>query len=261
MKQVNPVLTVVYSLAIVLAILVGLGMPRFYDWTGADQSRPAPIVGYIAIGLLVACLLAWIALLASWWTGFCKANASDLAPAMQEQSGTSSATEAGRVTSSGGAASIWKLLSLTTAAAIVAAGVRLFPVTVSALTLLFAFGRAGWSICAWSQYRLPLMAVFAWMWFPYLWLIASSPVKIEGLYRMVAFIATVPAFLPSLLIGRSLGARAIDEYWVGCLCTGVSVLIATWAVHKSSRWSLAYLLLTLFLSLCGSFALHALLRA
>ena len=39
---------------VLLVVAAGWLMPEFYDWTGADQSRPAPIVGWIGLGILVA---------------------------------------------------------------------------------------------------------------------------------------------------------------------------------------------------------------
>lgn len=261
MKPASLSLVLLYVSATVVSILVGSGMSGFYDWTGADQSRPAPIVGYIGIGLLAATLLGWSALFISWLLRGWNTSEVELAPEATELPATLPVKKSRAARSTGSRLSILSLLVLTTAVATLVCGVRSAPWTVSVLILLTSCGWAGWTIFALPQHRLPLMAIFACMWCPYLWLVASSPVKIAGIYQVAAFIVTVPAFLPSLLIGRLLGARAIDEYWVGCVCTGVSILFAVWAARNSARWALAYLLLTLFLSMCGSFCLHALLRA
>ena len=50
---------------VLLVVAAGWLMPEFYDWTGADQSRPAPIVGWIGLGILVAdafvvAMLVWL---------------------------------------------------------------------------------------------------------------------------------------------------------------------------------------------------------
>jgi len=49
----------------VAGIVAGWFMPEFYDWTGADQSRPAPVVGWIALAIAAANLLLWGILF--WW--------------------------------------------------------------------------------------------------------------------------------------------------------------------------------------------------
>ncbi len=40
-----------------MAATLGWIVPEFYDWTGADQSRPAPIVNVIALAMLVSVLV------------------------------------------------------------------------------------------------------------------------------------------------------------------------------------------------------------
>ncbi|MDX1929675.1 MAG: hypothetical protein SFV81_24325 [Pirellulaceae bacterium] len=69
-------LDVVWWLTRVIAIVVvaaGLLMPEFYAWTGADQSRPAPVVGWIALGILIADGLVFILLVRLHYTHVVKA--------------------------------------------------------------------------------------------------------------------------------------------------------------------------------------------
>lgn len=99
----------VYPVLIVVSFLVGYFIPGFYDWTGSDQSRPSPLVGKTAAGLLVGATLIWAIL--PW------VPVADDAPGPQERRRIQFTSRT--------------LLLLTTAIAIVLAVVTRFPMVVS----------------------------------------------------------------------------------------------------------------------------------
>ncbi len=212
-------------------------MPEFYDWTGADQSRPAPVIPWIAGGLVLGALVA-IALLA--W-------------AHLQRSKTPSAS------SSDGRASyrLLHILALMTAVALFIASGRwgsFFIATcvlqgIVYLTVLILSAGS-------SRYRFPTLFMFVVQVAPFAWTLRKSAALQNGPI-VYFFLVGFPSIFP---LGFLVHPNHQSNFWIFMLASTLEFALGVWIGSRGRKRMLAYGLLVLTCSLFGSFLLHALLR-
>jgi hypothetical protein len=231
------------GLGIGLAITVlvaGWLVPEFYDWTGADQSRPAPVVPWIAAAIVATDLLVILALLGLHW-------------ADQGEEATASRRP--------WQFSFRELLVLTTLAAVllgVGSGVSPY------LAVMLVFGcTAVWAV--WVAIRGPAarwwIALTAWSQFaPYVWVVR----KLDSSGDVSTFVQMFPG-LPSLVpwgfLGALFGGHPQDGWWFLILFTAATLSAGVWVSGLGPKRALAFGLVTATCSIFGSFILNALMRA
>lgn len=228
----------IFPLLIAVSFLVGWFVPGYYDWTGSDQSRPSPLVGQTALGLIVGGIIIWAVL--PW------------VPVTDEARGTDQSVRV-RFTSR-------TMFLMTAAVAFVIAAVTKFPMVVSGGLCAFAFCHVVWFWSRFRQNRWQTTALLACMCLPFVWIIAYD--EFENIFPAILWIAAgMPAFFPAVLIGSLFGQNSHDVMWLAVLLTGAEMTVGIWIIRLGPRHTIAYLVFVLLMSTFGSFGLNALMRA
>ena len=144
-------------------------------------------------------------------------------------------------------------------AAIIAALMK-FPMAVSGVLCAIAFCHVVRFWILYQHYRWQTAALLACMCLPYFWIIAFE--ELDEVFPAILWIVSgMPAFFPTCLIGYLVGQNSHDVMWLAVLLTGVEMVVGTWIIPLGPRRTIAYLVLVLLMSMFGSFALNALVRA
>lgn len=227
-----------FPLLIAVSFLVGWNIPAFYEWTGSNQSRAAPLVGQTALGLTTSALIVWLAL--PWLPLEDPSGGSDRSPVVRFR--------------------IRTLLSMTAVLAVVIAALIKFPMWVSGglCAIACCYVVRFWILNPHDRWQTA--ALLACMSFPFVWIIGYS--ELDDLLPEILWIASaLPAFFPACLIAYLAGQNPNDMMWLAVLLTGVEIYIGVWMIRLGPRRALAYLVLVLLMSTFGSFGLNALVRA
>lgn len=227
-----------YLLLIALSLLAGCLVPWFYEWTGSDQSRMSPSVGWTAIAL---CAVAGGVCAALPWTPIAApAPSSDARPRFRF--------------------TVKMLLIVTAAVAvIVATGVR-FPWVASGLLAVLAYGYAAWVGGRSRACRWPIVALVACLQLPFAWVCFYD--ELEQILPAILWIAAgAPMLFPAAVLGGLFGQGMNDAPWLAVLLTAVELSLGVWLIQRGPRRGIAYLVLVLLASTFGSFVLNALVRA
>lgn len=213
--------------------MVGCLVPAFYDWSGADQSRSPPVIGFTALGLLAAG--AVLCLLLPWLPIAEKAD--DQAVKFQ------------------GRFSIRLLVILTSALALWLALLMQFPLPISVLGYVVILGLVIWFGIRSPQFRWHSAAFLATLYLPFTW-IAS-----KGLLFASLAAAGLPGLLPTLFLGVFSGNSSLNHsQWLPLLLTSCFLMVGFFVIRLGSRPTIALLVVTLLASTFGSFVLNALIR-
>lgn len=220
-----------------VAVLWGLLLPQFYDWSGEDQSRPAPIVRWIALGLLLFDLLAigWL-----MWLHF-KQPEPQVGSIPWERFG------------------IRHVLVATAVVAIVVAIERMFKLPLANGTVLLIVGYAVWIAIKQQTVRWQIVALLICMWAPFLWVFRWPEFR-GNLPQVLMMMPGAPALLPAIWTNQLMGWNMMGETALLGLFTVVELLIGLWCVRLGAKPALAYSLLVWTASLINSFAFQALVR-
>lgn len=222
---------------IVLSGLFGWFVPEFYDWSGADQSRPSPWLlgvplGMLGISLLGCAALPWISL--SAWT--------DPAAAGKTQFGIRGA------------------MMLTLAVAVgIAAGMR-YPQLLSAAFILSAIALLFRRAFRVPRQRYALAALVACLVLPGLW-VFRNPQFTGSLVDAFIGIASIPSVFPMALLASILKSNQHEMAWMAPIMTAGWLLLGMFLVGKGEKRSIAYMTFMMHLSLISSIVLHAFTRA
>lgn len=222
------------------AILSGWFIPEFYDWTGADQSRPAPVVPWIAGAMVATDLLVILALWGTHWMGKAQATAAPRRP--------------------------WQfslramLVLATVAALLLAVGRGVSPYLAAMLSLGCAIV---WAVQA--AIREPTarwwIALTAWLQFaPFLWVV-RKPDSSGDVHALFEMLPGLPSLFPWGFLGAVMGGHPQDGWWMLILFTAGTLSAGVWISGLGPRCSLAFGLVTATCSVFGSFILNALMRA
>jgi hypothetical protein len=227
----------IFALLIAASCLVGWFIPRYYDWTGSDQSRSSPLVGQTALGLIVGAIMIWAVL--PW------------VPVAEEVSGAAQSVRFRFTT---------RTMVLTTAAvAVLIVTFTKFPLVASGGLCAFAFCYVVWFWIRFRQQRLQTTALLACMWLPFVWIVAWD--ELDYSFEILWLAAGIPAYFPALMIGSLFGQNPHDAMWLAVLLTGAEMTIGAWIIRLGPRRTIAYIVFVLLMSTFGSFVLHALMRA
>jgi hypothetical protein len=221
---------------IATSVVVGRFIPAYYDWTDSDQSRPSPLIIPTAIGLLLCAVILFIAL-----------------PWLPIKSNAESTDHAGKFR--------FEIRAIVIVTTLVAVLVAIFP-AISLITFGF-FCYAVALVCLlrfWltqSRFRWRAVSMMACMYLPFAWLVSFTGSLNSGI-QMLSMSAGLPAFLPTALTGELQSERMAGVAW---MFTGLEIILGLWIIRQGARWSIAYSILALLISVFGSFILNALLRA
>ncbi|MCC6510715.1 MAG: hypothetical protein IT423_16545 [Pirellulaceae bacterium] len=226
------------------SVLTGWFMPEFYDWTGADQSRDAPIVRWIALAMLCFDALA-IGLLI--WV-----HVVSTAPTRPKLTGYQ--------------VKLWHIMVVT----LIVAGMLAFGKQASKQTSDFlAFASAipsvlvllcgAWWVRQHASMRWLLAGLLSCQLAPFLWICRDGNFWQGGLIGISQILA-LPTIMPSLLLGSLLRQHYDGLIWLGNLMSSCELAVGIWLISRGTKRALSYILVTLTLSIFGSFILHALVR-
>lgn len=242
------------GLGIALAIgsvLAGWLMSEFYDWTGADQSRPAPVVGWIALGIAVADVVLILGLYILHLYSRQKPGDPSKKNALQY------------VPRRGGIPqfSLSQLLGAVTVIALLLVIGRLGSTLVVAwVAFASALAWAIWIGIRNAQTRLRIALILWLQYTPFLWLIRKPGRWIDYL-ELFGMLPAFPTFFPSIYLNALFQIHFQSGHWIGILFTALSLAIGTWLACLGRKRTLAFALVTMTFSIFGSFMLHAALRA
>ena len=220
-----------------IASITGCLVPAFYDWTGADQSRPSPWMWYVPAGLtliaIVCCAsMPWIPV-QSW-----PRLPSNLRSHFHLRS----------------------LLILTALTALALAIGRSYPPGVSGTLYLLALGAALTSAVRHREHRLPIAVLFGCMILPLAWILGYEQLDLLS-PSTVWLAAGIPGFLPMALLASLFRANPHQLGWLAILITAGLITLGLCLIRLGAKPTIAYLLFVLLLSLVSSLALHAAVRA
>lgn len=232
-------LTVAFVSVIVFNVASGWWMPDFYDWTGADQSRPAPIVSWVAIGMLLFNILT-IGVLG--WAHITKKWPS-------------------RAPSGGMQFSILHIFFVMTVVAAFLALSRGASLEIA----FYVLHGVVWITCIgisirYRPLRRWLVLLFACQSAPYLWILKAGS-AMPSVVGFLLLMTSLPAFLPSMVISALTGRHFEKLQWLATMLTMFELVIGVWLILLGTKRAIAYCLIVSTLSLFGSFLLHALMRA
>lgn len=222
---------------VAVSLFVGGYIPAFYDWSGANQSRSAPVVNYLAIGLVASCLLVCITL--PWLP------LPD--PPRAEQK-----------------FKWFRLIPWGVLAGIIAGIVWHF---VSPATSIYSLGFVPLSIALICQgldwtaspgLRWRIVSLAGCLYLPLFWV--TNPTIVKGLGSQLVIITALPALLPAVFFGRLFNTNAEHQWWLAQAMTSIEIVIGLWMIHLGTRRALAWLIFLFLQSTLGSFVFNALLR-
>jgi hypothetical protein len=231
--------------------LAGWFMREFYDWTGADQSRPAPVVGWIALSIAIADV---VMILGLFFLHLCS---------RQKPSDPSKKNALQYVSRSGGVPkfSLRQLLgAVTMVALLLIIGRLVLPLVIAWIAFASTLAWAIWIGMrnAHTRWRI---ALILWLQFtPYLWL-ARKPERWNEYLELLGMLPALPAFCPSIFLNALFRYPFQSGQWISVLLSSLTFAIGIWVVRQGPKRSLAYSFIVLTFSIFGSFILHALMRA
>lgn len=231
MKQIRWIL-------ILVALLAGWFMPDFYDWSGEDQSRSAPVVRWIGLGILLfnATAIGWLL-----WKFF-KEPAAQSSSAWREQFG------------------IRHVLIATTLVALVVAGERMLKVPLVNGLALAGIAYAIW--LAWKQplWRWDIVTLIVCMWGPLVWIFRWPEFR-NNLGQILIMSPGLPALLPAAWFNHLIGVPMLRDMTTPGLFTLAGLLTGVWLTRFGQRTAAIAWLVALTVALVSSFGLQALVRA
>jgi hypothetical protein len=224
-------------LLILLGGISGWFVPAFYDWTGADQSRPSPLMWQVPLGVAFVATLFCVSLPWMPITGWTQATLK-------------------RPTQF----TLRSVLILTAAIAVlIAIGFR-FPSVVAGICFVSALAAALRSAILYRETRLPIAALLACMILPYVWVLGYG--ELHRLFPAILWMsAGMPGFFPAALILRLVGSNLNEGSWVAFIVSAAQILLGLWLIRSGPKRTIAYIHFVMLSSLMGSLLFHALVRA
>lgn len=246
-------------LLFLVALIAGWFMPEFYDWTGADQSRAAPVVGWIAFTILVLDVGLIFGLLVLHFQDRSRKQNHDRGKDVPFANRPDRKRQF----------SLLQLLSAITIVALLLTLVRwMLPLTGAGIGALvgawFVYGlTVAWAVWvavrdARARWRI---ALIVWLQFvPFLWLF-RKPFSTPDVGELLGMLPALPAFFPSVFLNALFRYPFQSGQWISVLLSSLTFAIGIWVVRQGPKRSLAYSFIVITFSIFGSFILHALMRA
>jgi hypothetical protein len=222
---------------ILISATCGWFVPAFYDWTGADQSRPSPRMWQVPLAVAIGAFLFFVALPWIPITGWAKAKST--VPLQFN---------------------LRSLLFLTAVAAVaIAIGMRA-PMIVGSICLSLALVAAVRSAILNPEQRLPIVALLTCMILPFVWILGYR--ELDNLMPSVLWMsAGMPGFFSMAIVAGLFGMPPHESGWLAILITAAQIAIGLWLIRVGPKRAIAYILLVMLLSLMGSLIFNALVRA
>lgn len=247
------------GLVLTLAMaLAGWFIPEFYDWTGADQSRPAPIVAWIALAIAAGDLLAILGLLV-WHVTISSTGVAQ--PAV----GVIASDPRTRISNQ---FSIRQLLLVSAIIALLLAASRWISPTATA-AIAFALV-AVWALVVAKRNRGArwwIAFIVCSQFLPFLWLGRGTLESFSGhrasdaVLSLIPMSMSLPSLFPFGLLGMWLSLDIRTDQWFFICCSALNLVFGVWLSCQGPKRTLAYGLTIGTCSLFGSFILNALMRA
>lgn len=222
---------------VLLAVLTGLLMPEFYDWTGADQSRPAPVVHWIGLAML---LLDGATVVGTVWLCYRQpSHCSKLLPDRRF--------------------GIWQVLVATTAVAVVVTAERLLKLPLVLGIVLAVVTYAIWIAFKQPAQRWQIATLIVCLWGPFLW-IFRWPEFHGNIAQVLLMTPGLPALLPAAYFNYLLGMPMLGDATTPGLFTLLFLILGLGLIRAGQWPAMACSLVLLTFSLFSSFGLQAMVR-
>lgn len=220
----------------IVCFAFGVGMERYYDWTGADQSRPSRLVPLTALMILFIDTVMVSILIVRHYRD-----------------------RSTHVVEAANRFGIRHILVATALIAILAASTKVTcPPAVSViLNVAVLIGLIGWAVRV-AALRVRLSILLICTFSPYAWLL--FPVWKGSLSNWLMLVPSLAMFLPSMVLNSLLGFRLDDNSLTLSLFSSLGLLLSTWLSAQSPRRAALAHIAMGTQSLFGSFVLHALMR-
>lgn len=231
------------------ACVIGIFLPAYYDWSGADQSRPSPWIpfAFAVLGVVVALSYLVLGLLHFYWripsAAAIKNGWYPLVFAVGVV-GVLSALQANTIQSG----------------AIQSSGLR---------TLVLILSFIAWGVVViWGCYqayqharlRWALAALLVSCYGPLLWIFVGKYSQYTSLLA-IPFLVGAPLLVPTGFLGMVLGVNLQELMWLANGLTTIAIAVGLAFMHLGEKRALGYTLLLLVISAAGSMAFHSLIRA
>ncbi len=222
---------------IAIAVAWGWWLPEFYDWSGEDQSRAAPVVRWIALGILAldAVAIGWLL-----WR-HCKEPGPKVENTTWDRFG------------------IRHILVATALVAIVVTAQRMIELPLMNGLVLASVVCAVWIAIKQPSVRGSIATMLVCLGAPFLWVL-RWPEFHKNILEMFLLIPGLPMLLPALWSSQLLGWNKMGETTLPGLYTLIELTLGLWIVRFGPKPALAYSLIVLTASLVNSFVFQALVR-
>ncbi len=230
---------------LVVAIMaIGLLVPKLYDWSGADQSRPSPeaeLTFHVAAGFVVAAILAlpWLPIK----TGVDASDAIDPdSPAKPFQF------------------NVLTLLLLISAIAVLIAGMINSRLVTVVLLIATSLAFCMWMVAHRLSVKWQMLSLLSCMYLPWIWVLFDD--DFDSLKSEFAFVFIgIPSFAPSMILSRMVFDQRLEHSaWLLFVLTAAEFGIGLALIWLGPKRAVAWQMLVLLCSLIGSFGLNALMR-
>lgn len=224
---------------ILLSMFIGLAIPAYYDWSGADQSRPSPWIPGAAFVLLAGVALA--SGIFAWMHYRLQVSSRD-------------------PVAGGWICCLFAVLGLIPAS-VLALSQRPILATAASYSLLgIVLLWCLLDVFKHARLRLPLGVLLASAYFPFLWIFMGRYAN-EFRIEMLAAIGGMPMIFPAGWIGYIFGARIDAFMWLANCLTAIVIATGLGLIHAGEKRTFAYSLFVVLIAAMGSMALHSALRA
>ena len=224
------------------ACIAGWFMPEYFYWTGADQSRSAPVVGSHGVLLVVLSLVAMACILMWHWNSQGEGETLSTSQALKQ-------------------VNIRHLIVLTAMAACFIAfclheELRL----LAASTALMPIGVALWIAFTEPPLRGQILAMLVCQFGPFWWLVRVFE-ELNGMDLSSALmVPLLPAIVPAELLARLIDVSRSSLGATASMLITLQIAVGVWLIRGGRKRALAYSLFLTTCSIASSFVLNALFR-
>lgn len=226
------------------ASVIGIFLPAYYDWSGADQSRPSPWIpfAFAVLGVVVALSCLVLGLRHFYW----------------------------RIPSAAAIKNGWYPLVFAVGVVGVLSALQANAIQSSGLrTLVLILSFIAWGVVViWGCYqayqharlRWALAALLVSCYGPLLWIVVGKYSQYTSLLA-IPFLVGAPLLVPTGFLGMVLGVNLQELMWLANGLTTIAIAVGLAFMHLGEKRALGYTLLLLVISAAGSMAFHSLIRA
>ena len=219
-----------------VSLMLGACVPSFYEWTGANQSRPSPWFDYVAIGMLATVVLVSVSLI---WIPI----------GWQRPERKTKFSRIGLRTA----------LIATGVLSVVFAGFAKSPTVTGIAIYVVALIYAIWTAIKFPVYRLPIITLFCCLYLPFTWILFGKG-HLEWFEVLFRLLGWMPGLLPSMFICVLVDQRIHDANWLPTVVTTTEILVGLWMILLGAKRGIVCLMVIMVLSVFSSSLLDAMIR-